>query len=94
MKTIVCFVFTIFLTVSVNSPLFAYEESDLFKLLETRDCFLLKADLKDSNLEEANLEGARLGNIDPEKLKGTKLKDAIWINGKKCKSESIGQCLQ
>ena len=42
-----------------------------------------------ANLKQANLSGA---NILRARLFGTRLNEAIWIDGKVCKAPSIGAC--
>ena len=51
---------------------------------------LMEADLSHSDLRHANLLGVDLRKT---KLIGTQLKDAIWVNGKKCLDGSVGRCL-
>jgi uncharacterized protein YjbI with pentapeptide repeats len=51
---------------------------------------LIEADLSNSDLRHANLFGADLRK---SKINGLKLKDAIWVNGKKCLDGSVGKCL-
>ncbi|WP_211942252.1 pentapeptide repeat-containing protein [Cylindrospermopsis raciborskii] len=72
-------ILTLFLVSSFSlgtSPSYAYSQSDLDRLLETRECpecDLSDADLSDAYLRRADLTGA---NLRGAKLKHAKLKDA------------------
>lgn len=48
------------------------------------------SDLRDGDLRFANLRGARLGSSN---LQNARLDKAIWVDGKICAENSIGQCL-
>jgi len=50
---------------------------------------LSKSAFEDADLRGANLKGA---NISGASFSGAKLSDTIWVDGKKCKSGSIGKC--
>ena len=50
---------------------------------------LSEASFNDANLTDANLTGA---NIKGTNFSGAKLSNAIWTDGKKCKSGSMGKC--
>lgn len=45
-----------------------------------RGADLTSADMRDANIESAVFEGARLG-------------DVLWVDGRRCRSDSVGQCL-
>ncbi|RPJ57502.1 MAG: hypothetical protein EHM12_09085 [Dehalococcoidia bacterium] len=48
-----------------------------------------KSAFEDADLRGANLTGA---NIKGASFSGAKLSDAIWVDGKRCKSGSMGKC--
>ncbi|HOE17865.1 MAG TPA: pentapeptide repeat-containing protein [Syntrophorhabdaceae bacterium] len=50
---------------------------------------LSDASFNDANLTEANLTGA---NIKGANFSGAKLSNAIWTDGRKCASGSMGKC--
>lgn len=50
---------------------------------------LADASFNDANLTDANMKGA---NIKGANFSGAKLSNAIWVDGKKCQSGSIGKC--
>jgi uncharacterized protein YjbI with pentapeptide repeats len=50
---------------------------------------LSESSFNDANLTDANLEGA---NIKDTNFAGAKLYNTTWVDGKKCKPNSIGQC--
>ena len=52
------------------------------------------ADLSKTNLYDANLRGANLtgAKITDTNFVGSDLSDAVWVDGKKCKSGSTGNC--
>lgn len=50
---------------------------------------LSEASLNDANLTGANMKGA---NIKGTNFSGAKLSNAIWVDGRKCQSGSIGKC--
>ena len=50
---------------------------------------LSQASFNDADLTDANLTNA---NIKETNFAGAKLSNAVWIDGKKCKSGSIGKC--
>ncbi len=52
------------------------------------------ANLSDSAFQDADLTGANMkgANIKGTSFSGAKLSDAIWTDGKKCKSGSMGKC--
>ena len=50
---------------------------------------LADTSFNDANLTDANMKGA---NIKGANFSGAKLSNAIWVDGKKCQSGSIGKC--
>jgi uncharacterized protein YjbI with pentapeptide repeats len=52
------------------------------------------ADLSSTNLYDANLRGANLqgAKTTDANFVGSDLSDAVWVDGKKCKSGSTGKC--
>lgn len=55
---------------------------------------LTGADLSNASFLDANLTGADLtnANVKGANFAGAKLSNATWIDGRKCKSPSIGTC--
>lgn len=60
-------------------------------LVETN---LTGANLSDASFNDANLTGANLkgANIKGANFSGAKLSNAIWVDGRKCQSGSVGKC--
>ena len=48
------------------------------------------ANLKNANLQSANLERADLSQV---RLEGADLSRARWVDGRRCKTGSIGTCI-
>jgi len=66
---------------------------------DLREAILVGVDLRHSDLSNANLKGADLSYADlteaviqGAQIKDAKLGNAIWIDGRKCDSDSIGRC--
>jgi uncharacterized protein YjbI with pentapeptide repeats len=60
---------------------------------------LSSANLTGANLSKANLAGANLAgtylrnsNLSGANLTGADLSEAVWVEGRKCPKESIGEC--
>jgi uncharacterized protein YjbI with pentapeptide repeats len=55
---------------------------------------LTGADLSSTNLYDADLRGANLtgAKITDTNFVGSDLSDAVWVDGRKCKSGSTGSC--
>lgn len=67
---------------------------------DLREAILVGVNLRQSDLSNANLQGADLSyadlteaNIRAAHMADVKLDNAIWIDGRKCGTGSIGECL-
>lgn len=93
---------------SYCTNLTAYSQVDYNKLLRTKSCMKCDLDgapLSGINLSYANLQGASLigANLrqatlykavlpSPRKYIGTNFTGAMWVDGRICRSGSIGKC--
>ena len=69
------------------------EDARLVKAV-LRGANLEKADLLGADLSEADLSGANLVNVELSRarIEGAVLDDAQWINRRRCRPGSIGEC--
>lgn len=59
-----------------------------------RNAELVGASLRNANLSYADLSGANLlyADLEGAQLEGARLGDAVWVDGRICAPDSVGQC--